>query len=73
MTYDLGTLINTILIAAIGGLIGWFSQDMRKRVSNIERRLGAIVRATFYIMTSDRRPVPTEARLAIEEAMKEIK
>lgn len=68
---DLGSLINTILIASLGGLIGWFAQDVRKRVFNIERRLGATVRALFYMVQHDRRGFPDEVTRALEEAMKE--
>lgn len=69
--YD--SLVNTVLISVVGGLVGWFAQDMRKRIFNIERRLGATVRALFYFSQSDRRSIPLEAQKALEEAMKEIK
>jgi hypothetical protein len=67
---DYISIVNTILIALVGGLIGWFAQDMRKRLSHVERRLGAIVRGVFYMVSHDRR-APEEARQALEEAMKE--
>lgn len=67
---DYEALINTFLIAIIGGLIGWFAQDMRRRVTNIERRLGATVRGMFYLVTHDD-DAPQETRAALEEAMKD--
>jgi len=68
-------LINTTLIATIGGLITWTAQDLRKRLSNVERRMGHTITALFYIVTApdERRRYPVEARQAIAEAMKEIK
>lgn len=67
-------LINTLLIALVGGLVGWFSQDMRKRMSNVERRVGASVRALFYLVQNERRGVvPRETMRALEEAMRETK
>lgn len=73
-TKDILALVQTLLIAAIGGLVGWFAQDMRKRMTNVERRLGHTVRALFYIVTApdERRRYPIESRKAIEEAMKEV-
>lgn len=73
MFTDSGAYVNTILIALLGGLIGWFAQDMRRRVSNMERRLGATVKALFFMVSNDRRGVPSEALRALEEAMKETK
>lgn len=72
-TANTSGFLNTILIALLGGLIGWFSQDMRKRMGNVERRLGATVRALFYIYNNDRRSIPIEAQKALEEALKERK
>lgn len=66
-------LANTLLLASVGGLVGWFSQDMRKRMTNVERRLGASVRALFYLVQNDRRGVPRETLKELEEAMKEVK
>lgn len=73
LVQDYDSLVNTVLIAVVGGLVGWFAQDMRKRISNIERRLGATVRALFYLSQNDRRTIPSEAQKALEEAMKEVK
>lgn len=70
---DAGSLVNTLILSCLGGLIGWFSQDMRKRMSNVERRLGASTRALFYLVQNDRRGAPHETLRALEEAMKESK
>lgn len=70
--HDYTALVNTILIALIGGLIGWFSQDMRRRMLNVERRLSATVRGMFYLVTHDD-DAPVETKHALEEAMRENK
>lgn len=66
-------LLNTLIMAALAGLIGWYAQDMRKRMANVERRLGATVRALFYWTQTERRILPHEVRTALEEAMRDVK
>ena len=62
------TGLNTLLIAIVSGLVGWAFQDLRKRVSGLERKSSAILGVMFHWALNDPK-IPEAAKNALIKAM----
>jgi len=63
------SLVNTALIAAVSGLVGWAFQDLRKRVSVLEMRIGLVLTGLFYLISGNP-TIPEETKRALLDAMR---